>query len=118
MPYFFDQSGVEVMAQNWTSEDKAIEFQRDIDGLTYSFKPDGERNGKPKWRRIDLDLELHWSDDWGWIVTDEAENLLSLSWDKGRDQQGNTPPDGVWVSRKGSKSYVYSLRYAGTRKSV
>ncbi|WBQ19071.1 hypothetical protein [Sphingobium yanoikuyae] len=107
------------MAENLKSKDDlAIEFQRDIDGLIYSFNRDGERNGKPKWRRVDLNLELHWSDNWGWILTDEDGNLLSVSWERGKDQQGNTPPDGVWVSRKGSKSYVYGLRYVGAAVTV
>lgn len=107
------------MTKNSISKDElGIEFQREIDGLTYSFTRDGERNGKPRWRRADLNLELHWTDNWGWVVADETGNLLSLSWEKEKGSQGDTPPDGVWVSRKGSKSYVYSLRYVGAAVAV
>jgi len=32
-------------------------------------------------------------------------------WDTLPHQQGNYPPEGDWISRKGSKSYVYTLVY-------
>lgn len=54
------------MSDEASAEDDiyAIEFHRHLDGLTYRFERAGERDGKAKWRRIDLELELHWSERW------------------------------------------------------
>jgi hypothetical protein len=60
--------------------------------------------GRPRWRRIDLNLELHWSDNWGWIIADEVGTLLSLSWDVEKEAQGSLPTTGIWVGRKGPES--------------
>ncbi len=88
-----------------------IEFHRCLDGVVYSYKPAGVRNHRPCWRRVDLALHLHWTDRSGWIISDEAGAVLSRPWDFERDEQGPLPPEGIWVSRKHAKSYVYEHRH-------
>jgi len=89
----------------------SIELHRCIDNLIYKYEPSGFRNGRPCWRRIDLELHLHWSEQRGWVISDEEGLVLGLPWDVGKDEQGTLPPDGTWVSRKGPKSYVYEHKH-------
>jgi hypothetical protein len=88
-----------------------IEFHRCLDGIVYTYEPAGLRNHRPCWRRVDLALHLHWTDRSGWIISDEAGVVLSRPWDFERDEQGPLPPEGIWVSRKNAKSYVYEHRH-------
>jgi len=37
------------------------------------------------------------------------------SWNVAAQAQGDHPPEGEWVSKKGNKSYVYSLIYPGQK---
>lgn len=49
----------------------------------------------------------------GWIAWDFPSQLvMGRPWDVLPEQQGkDAPPEGIWVSRKGPKSYVYKLVY-------
>ncbi|WP_375785466.1 hypothetical protein ACE10Z_39210 [Bradyrhizobium sp. Pha-3] len=52
--------------------------------------------------------------DWGWVAWDPANrSCTGRPWDVLPAAQGGHPPEGDWVSRKGAKSYVYSLVYVG-----
>lgn len=93
------------------SRDCVIECQRCGDGLVYRFAPAGTRNDRPCWRRVDLELYLEWTARRGWSINDAAGTVLGRPWDVERDEQEALPPDGIWVSRKGAKSYVYEHRY-------
>lgn len=90
---------------------RSIRFRREQDGLTYSFAPAGLVGDRPAWRRTDLDLVLQWHWTVGWHVADQANTILSRPWDVAKEQQDALPPLGVWVSRKGAKSYVYALEW-------
>lgn len=89
----------------------SIDLHRCVDNLIYKYEPSGFRNGRPCWRRIDLELHLHWSEQRGWVISNEEGLVLGLPWDVGKDEQGTLPPDGTWVSRKGRKSYVYEHKH-------
>ncbi len=89
----------------------SIELHRCIDDLFYKYESSGFRNRRPCWRRTDLELYLHCSARSGWVISDEEGLVLGLSWDLGKDEQGLLPPEGIWVSRKGQKSYVYELKH-------
>lgn len=88
-----------------------IEFHRCLDGLVYAYEPAGERQGRPCWRRIDLPLDLLWHDRWGWIGADPQGRITARPWEVAKEDQGALPPAGIWVSRKGVKSYVYLLKH-------
>jgi hypothetical protein len=89
---------------------KPIEFRRTDNQVVYRFVPDGERNGKSQWRRIDLDLWCVYLDAIGWVVVDASDT--QLSWPVDRALAFNeAPPTGLWVSQKGDRSYTYELVY-------
>ena len=94
------------------NSDFSIEIHRCIEDLVYRYEPAGLRNGRPYWRRVDLALHLHWSERNGWIISDVDGNILGRPWEIEKDEQGTLPPLGIWVSRKGPKSYVYEHRIA------
>ncbi|WP_082718582.1 MULTISPECIES: O-methyltransferase [unclassified Sphingobium] len=91
--------------------DRTILFRREEDGLIYRFAPAGMIEGRPIWRRTDRDLRLQWSRPMGWHVTDKAGAMLSRPWEVEKERQAGLPPEGIWVSRKGAKSYVYNLAW-------
>lgn len=100
-----------------TTSSEHLIFRRKSDGLVYRFsvllEPSGER---PCWVREDKDtIVVQWSDRWGWIVASrqkaDAPMLLALPWDIHKEEQGEQPPEGVWVSKLGDKSYIYQLIY-------
>lgn len=40
-----------------------------------------------------------------------GDDIYGRPWDVLPVDQGDVPPEGVWVSRKGAKAYVYDLVY-------
>lgn len=84
-----------------------FEFRRLLDGLIYRFEPASDRDGAPQWRRLGSNLYLRWSEDHGWSIRDHEGTLLALPWNASLKDQSALPPQGVWVSRKGDRSYVY-----------
>ena len=85
------------------------EFRRRIDDVLYQFAPDGDDNGFPAWKRIDLDIRLVWRNGKGWCTVDASGTINGRPWNVEPDEQGATPFEGEWVSKKGDKSYVYDL---------
>ncbi|MEH3142375.1 MAG: hypothetical protein PGN37_19800 [Mycobacterium kyogaense] len=84
-----------------------MRFVRRVDGVTYDFVRDGQACGYPSFRRAGTDLWCRRLPDFGWAVCDEAASVSSRPFgDAGR---GDLPPEGVWVSYKGDRSYVYDL---------
>ena len=76
------------------------------DDLVYRFERQGER-----FRRSDQPLDLEWRDGFGWGAWDGAA-LVGRPWDVPLAAQSEeAPPEGVWVSHKGLKSYAYRLEY-------
>ena len=86
-----------------------IEFRRHSDGLTYHFQPVPSIGGKPAWRRVDLAVWITHVVELGWATVDEHGQINGIPWAVPVNQQGALPPAGEWVSKKGSKSYVYDL---------
>ncbi|MER7844067.1 hypothetical protein ABTZ03_08955 [Kitasatospora sp. NPDC096077] len=87
----------------------SIEFVRRVDGLTYRYRRDGEFNGRPMFKRLDLDLWCRWLPERGWctVTVDGTANGWPLS---GRTGEGAFPTLGPWRSWKAGKSYLYDLR--------
>ncbi|WP_157117742.1 hypothetical protein [Nocardia vaccinii] len=84
-----------------------VEFVRRVDGLTYEFVRDGEAHGFPSFKRVDLDVWCRRLPEFGWAVCNAAGAVSSRPFDEAG--QGERPPEGVWVSYKDERSYVYDL---------
>ncbi|MGW3178536.1 hypothetical protein ACWDD9_04645 [Kitasatospora sp. NPDC001119] len=87
----------------------AIEFVRRLDGLVYRFDLNGAANGRPSYRRRDLDLWCRWTPERGWCVVD-AEGVPNSGPLLGEDRHRELPPTGPWRSWKAGRSYLYDLR--------
>ncbi|MGX1809052.1 hypothetical protein ACWIGI_25305 [Nocardia sp. NPDC055321] len=84
-----------------------VKFVRRVDGLTYEFAIVGQAHGFPSYKRVDLDIWCRRLPDFGWVVCTESGEVYSRPFDDAG--LGDLPPEGVWVSRKGDRSYVYDL---------
>ncbi|MBF6078134.1 hypothetical protein IU498_26250 [Nocardia beijingensis] len=84
-----------------------VKFVRRMDGLTYEFARDGETHGFPSYKRVDMDLWCRRLPDFGWVVCSASGEVSSRPFDD--SGRGDLPPEGVWVSREGDRSYVYDL---------
>ncbi len=84
-----------------------LRFVRCGDGLTYEFVRAGAAYGYPAYRRGGSDIWCRRLPDYGWAVSAESGVVLSRPFDDAG--RGAQPPTGVWVSRKGEKSYIYHL---------
>lgn len=84
-----------------------MRFVRRVDGMTYEFARDGDAHGVPSYKRVDLELWCRRLPDFGWAVCTESGEVFSRPFDDAG--RGDLPPEGVWVSRKADRSYVYDL---------
>ena len=81
------------------------------DGFEYRFLGDGAGGKAQVFHRLDDPrLTIAWDVDWGWCAhLPDGGALAGLSFATPPADQGATPPEGPWISRKGGKSYVYTL---------
>jgi hypothetical protein len=80
-----------------------LRFERRVDGMTYHFRP----AGYPAYRRDDADVWCRRVPGFGCSVcTDVGAVLARPSADA---RQGEMPPQGMWVSAKDDRAYVYDL---------
>lgn len=92
---------------------EGVRFVRHVDGLTYDFDHDGQANGFPSYKRAGFDIWCRRLPNFGWVVCNATGEVSSRPFDDAG--QGDLPPEGVWVSRKGERSYVYDLVRGDTR---
>ena len=89
-----------------------FQLHRLSDGLVYEFMRVTRPDGSVGYQRQDQDLWITFRPYLGWVAYDEAINeITGRSWNTLPCEQGDHPPEGEWVSKKGVKSYVYDLRY-------
>lgn len=89
-----------------------FELRRRIDDLVYEFDHLENPEGKVGYKRRDQDLWIHLHDELGWVAWDGESDVISgRSWYTLPKDQVEYPPEGVWVSTKNEKSYVYDLVY-------
>ncbi|MFF3493500.1 hypothetical protein ACFYWS_19325 [Streptomyces sp. NPDC002795] len=83
-------------------------FVRHTDGLRYHFERDGERNGRPAYRRTDGNVRCVWSpiDGWRCEIADGLVTAHPLTSHADEPE----PPATVWRSFKGDRTYLYDLR--------
>jgi hypothetical protein len=91
-----------------------FELRPQSDDLVYAFSRAVDRRGETAWRRQDMDVWIRRDPRLGWIAWDEEIGTCTeRPWDVMPEDQGERPPEGTWVSRKGPKAYVYELVYVG-----
>jgi hypothetical protein len=89
-----------------------FELRRLSDDLVYQFDRRSRPDGEVGYRRRDQDLWIVFKPELGWVAYDEAtQSVMGRSWNVLPKDQGEHPPAGEWVSKKGVKSYVYELVY-------
>ncbi|UGA42027.1 hypothetical protein [Bradyrhizobium quebecense] len=89
-----------------------FELRRQSDALVCSFARNTRPGGTVGYQRQDQDLWIERRPGWGWVAWDPAsQSCTGRPWNVLPAAQGDHPPEGDWVSRKGAKSYVYSLVY-------
>jgi hypothetical protein len=87
-----------------------FELRRQSDELVYTFFRVTRSDQTVAYKRQDGDYWIVQRPGWGWVAWDEAsQSCTGRPWNVLPHDQGDYPPEGEWVSRKGSKSYVYSL---------
>jgi hypothetical protein len=91
-----------------------FELHRASDDLVYQFDRITSTSGETAYRRRDADLCITYRPTLGWVAYDEeTQSLTGRCWDiLPEAQDTDHPPVGIWVSRKGAKSYVYELIYS------
>ncbi len=101
------------MRTNAVQSHAFFEFRRHLDDLTYVFERVGAGDKLVRYKRADVDLWVIRHERFGWVVWDEeTATVLGRPWEGLLSEQPEShPPAGEWVSKKGSKSYVYSLIY-------
>jgi hypothetical protein len=91
-----------------------FELRRQSDDLVYVFVLTPHPAGGFAYLRQDQDYWIVYRHDLGWVAWDEvSQSVTGRPWNVRPEDQGDHPPAGDWVSRKGPKSYVYSLEYVG-----
>ncbi|OBF62286.1 hypothetical protein A5753_15450 [Mycobacterium sp. 852002-51971_SCH5477799-a] len=87
-------------------------LRRRADDTVYRFVPAGPAYGYPAYRRSDdIALWCRRLPDFGWAICTEADYVLARPFsDPG---WGELPPEGMWVSAKGDRAYVYDLIVSG-----
>ncbi len=97
------------------SDRSFFELRRRIDSLVYEFDRIKRDDVSVGYKRRDQDLWINWHEELGWVAWDwESENVGGRSWNTLPKNQSSFPPEGVWVSMKEEKSYVYELVYPHT----
>ena len=91
-------------------------FRRLHDGLEYDFHLQSGRAKESVYVRSDMAVNIVYDQDFGWSVWDDSDLrnsrvLVGRVWEIPVKEQQDYPTEGVWVSRKGDRSYVYVLEY-------
>jgi hypothetical protein len=88
-----------------------FELLRQSDDLVYQFDRQKRSDGSYGYKRRDLDIWIIQSPQYGWIAISPEDEINGIPWGILPEEQQDFPPECDWVSKKGSKSYVYSLVY-------
>jgi hypothetical protein len=91
-----------------------FELKRLSDDLVYQFDLDANENTPASYIRRDRkDLRIIYKEQYGWVAyCEETDEITGRIWNILPEHQSKDyPPESIWVSKKGAKSYVYELRY-------
>ena len=88
----------------------AFELRRQLDWLVYTFTRATDERGRAGFLREDGPYWIVHHATLGWVAADfDSDEIMGRPWDQLAPQSPDAPPEGIWVSRKGAKSYVYDL---------
>lgn len=79
-----------------------------MDGETHDFAQVGSAHGCPTYQRVD-DVSL-WCRNllgFGWSVCTDSGQVLGRPFEN--PGQGALPPEGLWVSARGERAYLYDM---------
>ena len=83
---------------------------RRCDGHRYEFLQNGRAVGRPAFRRADGDYWITFDPDWGWCARLDDGTLAGLAWgQRPAHQPKSHPPEGLWISYKEGRSYLYDI---------
>ena len=89
-----------------------FELLRQCDDLVYQFDSQIGEDGSHSYKRRDGDYWIVKKSTFGWIAVDPISGeIAGRPWSVLPKDQLDYPPEGDWVSKKGAKSYVYTLYY-------
>ncbi|WP_227272246.1 hypothetical protein [Roseobacter weihaiensis] len=101
-----------MMTEHSKWKPRFFELRRQTDGLVYRFERATDTEGRSGFKRTDGDYWIICHAKLGWIAANHGtDEVFGRPWDQLSAQSTQAPPEGIWVSRKGSKSYVYDLIY-------
>ncbi|MEO1549932.1 MAG: hypothetical protein AAFR93_05810 [Pseudomonadota bacterium] len=87
-----------------------FELRRHVDDLVYRFRRAMGPTGQIGFKREDSDFWIYRHTHLGWIQAEWGrDEVYGRPWDQLAEQSKAGPPEGIWVNRKASKSYVYDL---------
>ncbi len=90
----------------------SFELRRQSDSLVYAFTRQICDDGTDGYKRADDDYWIVNKPGLDWVAWDfDSHSVMGRPWDVQPGDQSDHPPEGDWVSKKGSKSYVYTLVY-------
>lgn len=90
-----------------------FELHRLMDNLIYKFDKKIRQDNIIGYKRQDANLWITYREKIEWCAYNESNgNIEGIPWDVKYEKQNSIfPPEGIWVSRKNEKSYVYDLKY-------
>lgn len=95
---------------NENTNHRHFELRRLSDDLVYQFDQKVRNDGAIGYRRQDANVWIIFDLKQGWIAHDDSDgSTTGRPWNVLLADQGDHPPEGEWISKKGNKSYVYEL---------
>jgi hypothetical protein len=89
-----------------------FELRRQFDDIVYGFYRMLLDDGCFGYNRRDSELWILKKPNYGWVaINPSTGDIAGRSWITLPDDQSDFPPEGDWVSKKDTKSYVYTLLY-------
>lgn len=90
-----------------------FELRRQIDNLVYQFDQVLLNDGTYGYMSCNADLWITKEEKKGWIAVGPITgDIVGRPWFVLPEDQLDYTPEGDWVSKKGTKTYVYSLIYS------
>jgi len=91
-----------------------FELKRRLDNVIYKFDRKVFKDWIYWYCRRDKDLWITYRGWLGWVAySEETQEVQWIPWEfRIEDQNSSYPPEGIWVSMKWDKSYVYDLVFS------